>query len=194
MKVKAAQLSVLFLVTVLPLLQARSSQAVPAFARREGAKCQMCHFRLPELNEDGHSYIRRGLREAREGMAPQTGMDMGTKDMGTRDQPKTPVASTARPLGEALPLEWQHYLTVMGHQTYEAHSNSKAAFHPGEIEGWIGGPFDPHWSGFCSGRPCLRSDGPDTRATTMRTGRLLSEMRRSPTGRPLGRPSGHRPR
>lgn len=38
-----------------------------AFARRESAKCQMCHFRLPELNEDEHSSIRRGLREERGG-------------------------------------------------------------------------------------------------------------------------------
>lgn len=130
------------LIAVLSLLQVRSSQAVPAFARREGAKCQMCHFRLPEFNEDGHSYIRRGLREERGGMEPQTGMDMGTKEA-----PKTPAASTARPLGEALPFEWQNYLTVMGHHTYEAHRHENAAFHPGEIEGWIGGPFDPHWSG-----------------------------------------------
>jgi len=127
------------------LLQARDAEGVPAFARREDAKCQMCHFRLPELNEDGHSYIRRGLREERGGMQPQTGMVMGTKAPA---EPKTPAASTARPLGEALPFEWQHYLTVLGHQTYEAHRHSKAAFHPGEIEGWIGGPFDPHWSGF----------------------------------------------
>lgn len=94
MKVNFAFPCLLLLVTVFSLLQVRSSQAVPAFARREGAKCQTCHFRLPELNEDGHSYIRRGLREERGGMAPQTGMDMGTKEAA-----KTPAASTARPLG-----------------------------------------------------------------------------------------------
>ena len=64
----------------------------------------MCHLRLPELNEDGHSYIRRGLREERGGMAPHSGMDMEKKAM-----PKAPAASTERALGEALPLEWQHY-------------------------------------------------------------------------------------
>jgi hypothetical protein len=147
MKVKPACSCLPLLVSVLLLLQVRTSQAVPAFARREGAKCQMCHFRLPELNEDGHSYVRRGLREARGGMASHKDMDM---DMGTKEVAKTPVASTARPLGEALPLEWQNYLTVMGHHTYEARSHAKAGFHPGMIDGWIGGPLDPHWSGIAN--------------------------------------------
>lgn len=142
MKVRAAFLVPPLLVTALSLPQVRSSQAVPAFARREGAKCQMCHFRLPELKEDGHAYIRRGLREARGGMASQIGMDMGTKEVAT-----IPVASTARPLGEALPLQWQHYLTVMGHHTYEARSHVKGGFHAGMIDTWIGGPLDQHWSG-----------------------------------------------
>jgi hypothetical protein len=141
-KMKAASLCLLLLVAVMSLLQFRVSQAVPAFARREEAKCQMCHLRLPELNEDGHSYIRRGLREERGGMAPQMGMDMGTKEAA-----KAPVAATARPLGEALPLQWQHYLTVMGHHTYEARDHEEAGFHPGMIDGWVGGPLDQHWSG-----------------------------------------------
>lgn len=135
----------LVLVAVFSLLHVQNSQAVPAFARREGAKCQMCHFRLPELNEDGHSYIRRGLREERGGMAPQTGMDMGTKEAT-----KTPAAGTARPLGEAMPMDWMNYLTVMGHHTYEAHRHEKAGFHSGMIDGWIGGPLDPHWSGLAN--------------------------------------------
>ncbi|HMA53739.1 MAG TPA: hypothetical protein VKT17_04730, partial [Acidobacteriota bacterium] len=142
MNVKPAFLCLLILGNGLSLLEVRSSQAVPAFARRESARCPMCHFRLPELNEDGHAYIRRGLREERGGMEPQTGMVMGTKP-----EPKTPAASTGRPLGEAMPLEWQNYLTVMGHHTYEAHRHAKAGFHPGTIDGWIGGPLDSRWSG-----------------------------------------------
>ena len=142
MKLTSAFPCLLLVITVLTLLQVGRSQAVPAFARRESARCQMCHFRLPELNEDGHSYIRRGLREERGGMESQTGMVMGT-----REAAKTPVASTARPLGEPLPLEWQNYLTVMGHHTYEARGHEKAGFHSGMIDGWIGGPLDQHWSG-----------------------------------------------
>ncbi len=142
MKMRAAFLCMLLLVAVLPCLQVRSSQGVPAFARREGVKCQMCHLRLPELNEDGHSYIRRGFREERGGMAPHSGMDMRKAEVA-----KAPVASTDRALGEALPLEWQNYLTVMGHHTYEARNHAKAGFHPGTIDGWIGGPLDQHWSG-----------------------------------------------
>jgi hypothetical protein len=146
MKLTTAFLSLMLLVAGLSLLQVQSSQAVPAFARREGAKCQMCHFRLPELNEDGHSYIRRGLREERAGAEPMSGMVMGSRD-GAK---APPVASTDRPLGEALPLEWQHYLTVMGHHTYEARRHEKAAFHSGMIDGWIGGPLDQHWSGLAN--------------------------------------------
>lgn len=142
MKLATAVPGLLLLVTGLSLVQVGASRAVPAFARREKAQCQMCHFRLPELNEDGHSYLRRGLREERGGMAPQMGMDMGTKA-----GEKTPVASTARRLGEALPLDWQNYLTVMGHPTYEARRHARSGFHPGMIDGWIGGPLDPHWSG-----------------------------------------------
>lgn len=134
--------SLLFLVVAVSLFQYRNSQAVPAFARREGAQCQMCHYRLPELNEDGHAYIRRGLREERGAMAAH-----GSMDMGEGAGAKQPVAATVRPLGEPLPLAWQDYMTLMGHHTYEARDGEKAGFHPGEIAAWIAGPLDAHWSG-----------------------------------------------
>jgi hypothetical protein len=102
----------------------------------------MCHLRLPELNEDGHSYIRRGLREERAATGAMPGMDMAPSHGS-----KAPAASTGRPLGEVLPLDWQNYLTVMGHHTFEAHGHEKAAFQSGTIDGWIGGPLDQHWSG-----------------------------------------------
>jgi hypothetical protein len=142
---KAALLCLPLLVSLLSVLQIRGAQAVPAFARREGVKCQMCHFRLPELREDGHAYVLRGLREERGGMEQKMGMEMGTKDVA-----KTPVASTASALGEALPLEWQNYLTVMGHHTYEARHHAKGGFHEGTIDAWIGGPIDQHWSGIAN--------------------------------------------
>ena len=141
MNVKSAGPWLPLFVSVLSLLQARSSEAVPAFARREGVKCQMCHFRLPELNQDGHAYIQRGFREERGGMTPETGMVMGT-----REAAKAPAAATARPLGQPLPLEWQDYLTVMGHHTYEARNNERAMFHAGMLDVWIGGPLDQHSS------------------------------------------------
>ena len=150
----------MFVVAALSLLQATNSQAVPAFARREGAKCQMCHFRLPELNEDGHSYIRRGLREERGGMASgmekshgeketamPPGMDMGK---GAKETASLPVASIERPLGEPLPFEWQNYFTVMGHHMLEARNHTKTGFRSGTIDGWIGGPLDAHWSGLAN--------------------------------------------
>src|SRR5512143_330879 len=110
-KARSAVLSLGLFVVALSLVGVRTSLAVPAFARREGAKCQMCHFRLPEFNEDGHSYIRRGLREERADM----GQAMGGMDMGGKEAPKppkAPPASGTRPLGEPLPFEWQNYLTV----------------------------------------------------------------------------------
>ena len=145
MKMAMAVLCPLLLVAGLSAVLVQSSEAVPAFARRESAKCQMCHFRLPELNEDGHAYVRRGLREERGGMAAESGMVMGT-----REAEQAPVAAADRALGEALPLEWQHYLTVMGHHTYEARDHEQAAFHSGMIDGWIGGPLDQHWSGLAN--------------------------------------------
>ncbi len=75
-------------------------------------------------------------------MAPHAGMDMGEAKPAT-----PPVASTARPLGEPLPMEWRNYLTIMGHQSFEARRNARSEFRSGELEGWIGGPLDPHWSG-----------------------------------------------
>ena len=76
-------------------------------------------------------------------MTPHEGMNMEPGGDGSA----APAAATSRPLGEPLPMEWRHYLTVMGHQTFVARRHAKAGFHPGEIEAWMGGPLDPHWSG-----------------------------------------------
>ncbi|MGE5179544.1 MAG: hypothetical protein ACM3PF_10650 [Bacteroidota bacterium] len=121
-------------------IQIPSGLSVPAFARREGASCSMCHFRMPEPNEDGHAYIRRGLREERGGMMP--GMKMG----GGEETPKSPAGSTTRRLGDPLPLEWQNYLTVMGNHMLEARRHERIQFQSGTIDAWIGGPLDPRWS------------------------------------------------
>ncbi len=142
MKPTAALPCLLLLGIGMSVLAVRSSQAVPAFARRESAKCQMCHFRLPELNEDGHSYIRRGLREEPPTTGPHSGMDMGKQEMA-----KPPVASTDHPLGEALPMEWQNYFTVMGHHSLEARNHVRPGIRSGSIDAWIGGPLNPRWSG-----------------------------------------------
>ena len=157
MKFKPAFLGSLLLVAVVSVLQVPNSLAIPAFARREGAKCQMCHFRLPELNEDGHAYIRRGLREARGGMMSSSELSRGTTDTamspgmnmskGANTPVTVPAPSTDRPLGEPLPLEWQKYLTVMGHHMITAQRHAKTGFRSGEVEAWIGGPLDEHWSG-----------------------------------------------
>ena len=122
----------------LALLRLRTSQAVPAFARRESAKCQMCHFYLPELNEDGHSYIRRGLREEREGMAHGHGDARGGEGSGRFEcssAGRSPAAGMAR-----LP-------DTDGAPDLRSSTHEKAAVHPGEVEAWIGGPLDQHLVG-----------------------------------------------
>jgi len=107
-----------------------TAQGVPAFARREGVKCTMCHFRLPELNEDGHAYIRRGLREE----PPESG-EMAIP------------ADAPRALGDPLELHWARYLTVMGHHMAVAQRSRRLQLDAGVFDLWIGGPLDPHWSG-----------------------------------------------
>jgi len=100
----------------------------------------MCHFRIPELNDDGHAYLRRGLREE-----PGGGMGkMGA--MGTGQEPKTPVAAESRPLGQPLTLQWADYLTVMGHHTFIAEKDARATFDAGGIDIWAAGPFNKQWS------------------------------------------------
>jgi hypothetical protein len=141
---------------LLALADVRMAQAVPAFARREGAKCQMCHFRLPELNEDGHAYLRRGLREAPEGMkmAMPGGQEMA---MPT----KTPAAATSRPLGEPVPLQWSDYLTVMGHHMFIAQRGKRPDFDAGAIDIWAAGPFNPHWSALANPSFDIEEGGSD---------------------------------
>jgi hypothetical protein len=129
-------MSMLLVFDVLP------AAALPAFARREGAKCQMCHFRVPELNEDGHAYLRRGLREKPEGS--MEGMDMGG------EAAKPPVAASPRPLGEALPFAWRDYMTVMGHHGLFAQRGAATSIDAGMIDVWFGGPLDRHWSGLAN--------------------------------------------
>ena len=151
MKLATLCLTLLLLAAALSILSVGTSQALPAFARREGVKCQMCHLRLPELNEDGHSYIRRGLREepamgATMGATMGGGGAMPGMAMGSGDAAKPPAASSDHALGEALPLEWQNYLTLMGHHMLSAHRHAKTDLQEGGVDLWAGGPLDTHWS------------------------------------------------
>ena len=131
---------VLCCVVLAGILDIRPAQAVPAFARREGVSCQMCHFRIPELNEDGHAYLRRGLREKPDGaMGEMGGMQAG-------NELKMPVAAEPRPLGQPLALQWADYFTVMGHHMFTAEKGARANFDAGVIDIWAAGPFDRRWS------------------------------------------------
>jgi hypothetical protein len=107
---------------------ARPAAAVPAFARREGVVCQMCHFRPPELNEDGHEYLRRGLRE----------------EFGEGAGGKTP--SSAAVLGQPGAIQWDNYLSVVGDEAFTNVEHEGSTFDAGEVSLLVGGPFDPRWS------------------------------------------------
>jgi len=133
---KTVLLGLLLFVTVLSVLQVSRARATPAFARREGVPCQNCHYRMPELDGDGNAYIRRGFRE-------ELG---GTKSWFDMSQGSAPTAKAE--LGDASPLAWQNYLTVLGHPTIEAEKGSKTVVNPGSVEAWLGGPIDAHFSGF----------------------------------------------
>jgi hypothetical protein len=83
-----------------------SARAIPAFARREGVQCQMCHFRPPELNADGRAYLLRGFREEKGGMAKMEGMPAPSKaaaPMAKMDgMPSTPKAPATMPKMEGM--------------------------------------------------------------------------------------------
>ena len=134
----------LLVVATLSVVTAQCTLALPAFARHENLKCQMCHFRLPELLADGHSYVMRGFREKADGM---TGMAsaMSAHD-GKAAGMESPDADAVPTLGDPLALAWQNYLTVFGHSGFDAQRNTRSRFSPGEVEAWIGGPVDEHWS------------------------------------------------
>jgi hypothetical protein len=108
--------------------------ATPAFARREGVTCQACHFRVPELNLRGLDYARRGLRW--KPPAPTCPPD------------KTEPAEPKPTLGEPLALQWSNYLSVLGHQGFNATRLTRPLFDAGAVEFWLGGPLDDRWTAF----------------------------------------------
>ena len=68
----------------------------------------------------------------------------GTK---TGEKEKLVPATVERPLGVPLNLEWAKYLTAMGHHMFTAERGERAKFSAGELDMWIAGPLDLHWSG-----------------------------------------------
>ncbi len=140
-------LLVLGIISIILMLSPGTANAIPAFARREGVPCQMCHFRMPELREDGYAYLRRGLREEpMEPMAASTSPAGPTAPMPGGEQMKTPAGSTSPLLGTPLNLQWAKYLSVMGHHDLVIQRGSRATFDAGAVDIWVGGPFDRHWS------------------------------------------------
>jgi hypothetical protein len=107
------------------------ARAIPAFARREGVPCQMCHFREPELNAEGRAYLLRGFRLAPSGAAAAS---------------PAPTAQEERPLGTPGSLDVGHYVSVFGSHSFTAARHEASAFDAGEVDLFIAGPANPQWS------------------------------------------------
>ncbi len=152
------------------------ADAIPAFARRERVSCQMCHFRPPELNQDGHNYVRRGLREEPGGMKamgpvgqapaeqtmegmPSTAMPPVAQGMPGMTMPSAtqsmggmpgmavpPTAGRRAPLGAPLALPGGEYWALLAHPGVVAQRGAEPEFLWGVVDLWLVGPRDPHWS------------------------------------------------
>lgn len=122
-----------FLALAVPLVQPAGSEAVPAFARREGVSCQMCHLRVPELNADGRAYVLRGFREA--GAATGGG-------------------ST---LGEPVTLQGADYVSFMGTHAVTVERHTRAHIDAGGVDVLIGGALGDRWSAFAN--PAFDAEG-----------------------------------
>lgn len=136
-------------VLALCLLSAPRAQAVPAFAQREGVSCQMCHFRPPELNQDGHDYVRRGLREEPAGMGVMASMDKTQAPQSMPEMPgmvMPPAAGKSAALGTPLALPQGEYWALLAHPGVVVQRGAEPEFQKGVIDLWLIGPRDPHWS------------------------------------------------
>ena len=159
-------ISRLYIVSVclvsLVLLSCGYAYAIPAFARREGVTRQMCHFRLPELNNDGHEYARRGLREDPPGLemnmdpSEQKHPDMNMAPAKPTEMPGMPTAGR-HPQGQPINPNWPKYITVMGHHTFSAETHTRPVFDAGGLDLWVAGHLDAHWTGLANPSLNLRN-------------------------------------
>lgn len=100
------------------------AMALPPFARNAGASCQLCHFRMPELNETGRSFLLRGLRG-------DTTAD---------------AAKAAADLGAPVELDAAKFLSVMGDHGVAFARGARPDIDAGGVDLWAAGPLSPHWS------------------------------------------------
>jgi len=121
------QASVLWLcLGFLVILGNQSAQALPSFARHEQVSCQLCHTRMPEMNDEGRAYLLRGLRESSAG---------------------TTKAATQPTLGEPTPIQWSNYLSLVAHPGLSFAKGAREQITSGGFDLVAAGPLDQHWSG-----------------------------------------------
>jgi len=117
---------------------APSANAVPAFARREGLLCQNCHFRVPELNQEGHDYLLGGLRER----------PLPAERCLPRQAPAPPPCDRAdrSVLGEPVPLPSGELWSFMLSPDEVFVKGEEPAFERGALELHVIAPWNPNWS------------------------------------------------
>lgn len=137
------RLIVLAILFLLGLAANQPVKALPAFARREGVACQMCHLRMPEVNEDGRAYLLRGLREEPMSQSSEA-MPAGSMPGGAMPAGSMPTPEPT--LGEPLALQWEKYLSIMGEHALTAARGENLDFDAGGVDVWAAGPLDAHWT------------------------------------------------
>ena len=129
-----------------------AAQSIPLFARREKMQCQKCHFRVPELKEDGHAYARRGLREEPPGTMGNMKEQGNTEIAGMQKEMPSDASDTMTPhkLGQPLPFQWGDFLTVMGTHSLTLQKGAEPTFDAGVIDLLSAGHIGSKWSGLAN--------------------------------------------
>ena len=158
--------AVLLCATFLLALLDKRGEAVPAFARRIGAKCSQCHFIAGELNLTGKDFLRRGLREFEE-VTPDVQPGVTTAGAESASESSEPAGAGAEPQTgverrlQQLEQEMARmraggqtgagaslgeYLSLIGKYGFESEKGGTSRFGPGELALWSGGPLSPEFS------------------------------------------------
>jgi len=95
------------------------ASAISAWARRYGASCSMCHFRVNELNGTGKEFLRRGHRLPGES-ATKDGKDLSISD----------------------------FWSITEKIRYEDSEGANSKFDVEALSIYLGGPLDERWSFF----------------------------------------------
>lgn len=129
--------AVLTCVAAVLAMSAQAVLAIPAFARKEGLKCQSCHFRMPDLNPFGRAYAQRGFRVA---------VESGAKKKETKPAATAP-AKGKKPLGTPT-TKLPNYVDIEGRLVTSPGGSIDDTFTISRIGLLLGGALSGQWSAF----------------------------------------------